>query len=64
MGFFSQPKNSVPSISVADFLAMREKKEPYTLIDVRDQSEWDAGHIEEAKLIPLVVLGLISKERY
>ena len=26
------------------------------LIDVRDRSEWDAGHIEGARLVPLDVL--------
>lgn len=30
-----------------------EKGEPINLIDVRERDEWEAGHIREAKLLPL-----------
>ena len=33
------------------------------LLDVREQDEWDAGHIEEAQHIALSILGLVAEER-
>ena len=47
-----EAKKGLPSISCEDFLAIRDSGEPYTLIDVREEDEWDAGHIEEAVHIP------------
>lgn len=35
---------------------MLEKKEPFYLIDVREQYEWDNGHIIGALLMPTGVL--------
>ncbi len=52
----AQEKGSIPSISMKDFLAMQEKGETYTLIDVREQNEWDAGHIDEAVFLPSGIL--------
>lgn len=48
----AQAKSEVPMISCADYMAMQEKGDAHTLIDVREQSEWDAGHIEGAVHIP------------
>ena len=41
------------------FDAVREKLEEETavLIDVREESEWDAGHLEDAEHMPLSKLG-------
>jgi molybdopterin/thiamine biosynthesis adenylyltransferase/rhodanese-related sulfurtransferase len=38
-------------VSAADAVAM--VREGYRVIDVREQSEWDAGHIPDATLLPL-----------
>jgi rhodanese-related sulfurtransferase len=52
----AQAKEEVPAISCADYLAMRDRKEPHTLIDVREKDEWNKGHIEGAIHIPRGVL--------
>ncbi len=39
------------AVSVAEAAALRE--EGALILDVREQSEWDQGHIEGATLIPL-----------
>jgi sulfur-carrier protein adenylyltransferase/sulfurtransferase len=38
-------------VNAADALAL--SREGYRVIDVREQSEWDAGHIADATLLPL-----------
>ncbi|MFA5946041.1 MAG: rhodanese-like domain-containing protein [Patescibacteria group bacterium] len=48
----AEAKREVPAISCTDYLALRAKGEPHTLIDVREQDEWGAGHIEGAIHIP------------
>lgn len=48
----AEAKQQVPAISCAEYMALRAKGEPHTLIDVREQNEWDAGHIEGAVHIP------------
>lgn len=47
-----EAKSKVPSMTCAEYMAMRENKQPHTLIDVREKDEWDAGHIEGAIHIP------------
>jgi hydroxyacylglutathione hydrolase len=44
------PLATVPQLSVADLAARRKH---LTLLDVRNQNEWQAGHIAEARHIPL-----------
>ena len=39
-------------ITLAEYLASRQS-EPVRVIDVREQDEWDAGHMAEATLLPL-----------
>lgn len=41
------------NISCQEFQKMRENKESYILIDVREQEEWDKGHFEEAIHLPM-----------
>ncbi len=36
-----------------DTVKKRLKNEKAVLIDVRELSEWDAGHLKDAKLVPL-----------
>lgn len=43
----------VPEITVVDLKAALDKKEPLTLIDVRQPSEWEVCHIPGAKLVPM-----------
>lgn len=40
-------------ISVMQLTTMLDKKEKFTLVDVREQNEWDIVHFPDAKLIPL-----------
>ncbi len=39
-------------ITLAEYLASRQS-EPVRVIDVREQDEWDDGHMAEATLLPL-----------
>ena len=47
---------SVPEISVEQFSSLRDDRSDVILIDVREQNEWDAGHIAGAVHIPLKTL--------
>jgi len=40
------------NISCQEFQKMRDNKEQYMLIDVREPDEWNSGHFEEAINIP------------
>lgn len=44
-------------ITCEQYEQMRLAGEEHVLIDVREQDEWDAGHIEGAVHIPLAQLG-------
>lgn len=52
----AEAKARVPVITCQEFRAMRDAGEDVTLIDVREQDEWDAGHIEGATHISRGVL--------
>ena len=43
----------IKEINSEELKAKLDKGENIILIDCREQSEWDAGHIEAAKFIPL-----------
>lgn len=45
----------VPSVSAAE--AMTEIHQGAALVDVRERTEWDAGHAPQALLLPLTELG-------
>jgi len=45
------------SITAADLQNMMSEGQDYTLVDVRTDSEYQAGHIEGAILIPVDVIG-------
>jgi rhodanese-related sulfurtransferase len=45
-------KEEVPHIDCEHFLAIRESDKDHVLLDVREESEWEEGHIEEAIHIP------------
>jgi rhodanese-related sulfurtransferase len=40
-------------ISCGDLHAMRERGEPFRLVDVREEDEWRFNRIEGAQLVPL-----------
>lgn len=42
----------IRAISPSELLTMRKTNAPYTLIDVRERTEWNAGHIDDAIHIP------------
>ena len=45
--------NGIPEISVKELKAKMDKKEKFTLVDVREPNEFQIGKIPGAKLIPL-----------
>jgi len=47
------PVESVPQISVHDLATMREERPELFVIDVREQFEWDEGHIDGALHLPM-----------
>jgi rhodanese-related sulfurtransferase len=40
-------------MTIETFLLIQKKGEPYTVLDVRGEYEWQSGHIEGAVHIPL-----------
>ena len=47
---------AVPALSVEDFAALRERAEPYALLDVREPWEVALGALPEALTIPMSAL--------
>lgn len=48
--------NDIKQVSQEEFKVMEAEGMQATVIDVRNQDEWDAGHIEGARLIPLPIV--------
>jgi len=48
--------SDVPTISANDLRALMVSEEPVLILDVRKQEEFDAGHIDDAVLLPLDTL--------
>ena len=46
----------IQSMTVSELKKMMEAESPPTLIDCRELSEWEQGHIPGARLIPLSAL--------
>lgn len=44
----NEAKSRVRELTVDDVQRMRERGEPFTLVDVREESEWAAGHLPGA----------------
>lgn len=53
----------IPEISVQEAKALLSAETPPRLIDVREQDEWDIGHIAGAELLPLSRFGELAPER-
>lgn len=47
-----EAKQEVSNIDCEQFIAIRDTEKDYVLLDVREESEWKEGHIEEAIHIP------------
>jgi molybdopterin/thiamine biosynthesis adenylyltransferase/rhodanese-related sulfurtransferase len=47
----NEPTNAVREVSTAEAVALA--RDGYRVIDVREQSEWDAGHVAGATLLPM-----------
>jgi hydroxyacylglutathione hydrolase len=47
------PVETVPQITVHDLAAWLEQGRDVVVIDVRELSEWDDGHIERARHVPM-----------
>jgi hydroxyacylglutathione hydrolase len=47
------PVVSVPQITVHDLATMREERPELVVVDVREISEWEDGHIEGAQHLPM-----------
>jgi hydroxyacylglutathione hydrolase len=47
------PVTSVPQITVHDLATMREERAELVVVDVREVSEWEDGHIEGAHHLPM-----------
>jgi hydroxyacylglutathione hydrolase len=47
------PVAQVPQISVHDLATMKEERPDLVIVDVREPFEWDEGHIEGARHLPL-----------
>jgi len=60
----SEARAAITEISAKELKAMMDKKEKFVLIDVREKSEFQAGHIKGAKLIPRGLLEWVLTGRY
>lgn len=48
LAIVDEAKSRVTEITTAEFALLMESGEPHTLIDVREESEWTAGHAASA----------------
>ena len=44
----NEAKSRVKEIDIDRYQALREAREPHILVDTREESEWNAGHVEGA----------------
>lgn len=42
----------IPSVTCEEYKSMKEEGSDHVFLDVREQDEWDAGHLENAVHIP------------
>ena len=48
-----QPEQPVPEVTYEQFIALREAKQDFVLVDARSKEAYDGGHIEGAVSFPL-----------
>ncbi len=51
-------------ISFEQYNVLKVSGEPFIMLDVRNQDEYDEGHMEDAILIPLHILPLKASEQF
>src|SRR6266481_4129800 len=44
----NEAKSRIPEIQIQGYQKMREAGEPHVLVDTREESEWNAGHVAGA----------------
>lgn len=49
LNLVNDAKTRIPEINIDQYKAMRAKNEQHLLVDVREESEWQAGHVAGAK---------------
>lgn len=59
----STSANGYVSISAQEAKKIMDTETGYVIVDVRNQDEYDAGHIPNAKLVPLPVIADIAEEK-
>lgn len=52
----------IPTKTIEDLTTLQQAHTPFTLIDVREQDEWDAGQIPGAIHLPLALVPLKLQE--
>lgn len=55
--------NGYVSISAQEAKKIMDTETGYVIVDVRNQDEYDAGHIPNARLVPLPMLPAIATEK-
>lgn len=50
--FVKEARQNIEEISVDDFLELIEEEPELMILDIREESEYAAGHIENAVLVP------------
>ena len=48
LNLVNDAKSRVPEIDIETYKRLRESGEPHFLVDTREDSEWDAGHVKGA----------------
>ena len=59
----AQVRHLITEVQAEDVDEARRKPGPPRIVDVREQNEWDAGHIPGAELIPLGTVAQVAAER-
>ena len=44
----NEAKSRIPEIEIEEYKKMRKDGEPHVLVDTREESEWNAGHVAGA----------------
>jgi rhodanese-related sulfurtransferase len=59
----NEAKRRIREVSVADVRAMQARGEPAVYLDVREQNEWNLGHLPQATFLPRGVLETSIEQR-
>jgi rhodanese-related sulfurtransferase len=59
----NEARKRIKEISVAEVLAMQARGEPAVYLDVREQNEWNLGHLPKAMFLPRGVIETTVEQR-